>query len=140
VFGEIRVSDGVKADKSKFDWIAARNACTLPKVYRQLLAEVQEDVRERNAQRPENAPYEFLVVEEGEGFAVVLDAGEFRRSVTFRYEDHAITVLDPSGNQMFEVTLLFTEDGKCRMKAKEENRDAWQVRRMALEDLLFRLV
>jgi len=24
------------------------------------------------------------------------------------------------------------------MKAKEENRDPWQVRRMALEDLMFR--
>jgi len=134
------VSDSVKADKSKFDWIAARSACTLPRVYKQMLAEIQEDVRERNAQRPENAPYEFLVVEEGEGFSVVLDAGDFRRSVTFRYEAHAITVLDPSGNQMFEITLLFTEDGKCRMKAKEENRESWQVRRMALEDLLFRIV
>jgi hypothetical protein len=40
---------------------------------------------------------------------------------------------------MFEVTLTFSDDGRCRMKAKEENRESWQVRRMALEDLLFRI-
>jgi hypothetical protein len=30
--------------------------------------------------------------------------------------------------------------GKCTLKAKEEACEPWQVRRMALEDLLFRLV
>ena len=69
---------------------------------------------------------------------MVLHAADYRRTVTFLFEDHAITVLDPSGNQMFEVTLQFTDEGKCRLKAKEENREPWQVRRMALEDLLFR--
>lgn len=132
------MSENVKIDKSKFDWIAARNACTMPKVYKQLMAEIHEDVRQRNEQRPENAPYEFQIFEKDNEFSVVLEAKDFSRSVTFVYEDHAITVLDPSGNQMFEVTLLFTEEGKCRLKAKEENRESWQVRRMALEDLLFR--
>jgi hypothetical protein len=41
---------------------------------------------------------------------------------------------------MFEVTLTFSDDGKCKLKAKEENREPWQVRRMALEDLLFRTI
>ena len=134
------MSDHAEKEKPKFDWVAARSACTLPKMYNRLLAEMKEDVRERNAQRPESAPYEFLVLEKEDGFSVVLQAKDFRRSVAFRYEDHAITVLDPSGNQMFDITLLFTDDGKCRLKAKEENRETWQVRRMALEDLLFRTV
>jgi hypothetical protein len=69
-----------------------------------------------------------------------LQAKEFQRSVTFALEDHAILVLDPSGNQMFEVTVNFNDEGKCRLKAKEQNRELWQIRRMALEDLLFRLV
>ena len=132
------MSDKAEKDKSKFDWVAGRAACALSKVYKTLKLEVEEDVRERNAMRPQDAPYEFSVVEKGSQFEVVLDAIDLRRSVTFLYEEHAITVLDASGNQMFEVTLVFTEDGKCRMKAKEENRESWQVRRMALEDLLFR--
>ncbi len=133
------MTDKVEKDKSKFDWIAGRSACSLPKVYKALKLEVEEDVRTRNAMRPDDAPYEFLVVEKDRQFEVVLDSIDLRRSVTFLYEEHAIIVLDSSGNQMFEVTLVFTDDGKCRMKAKEENRESWQVRRMALEDLLFRI-
>jgi hypothetical protein len=133
------VSEKVDREKGKFDWIAARSACSLPRVYKTLKLEVEEDVRERNAQRPENAEYQFSIEEKERQFSVVLDAKDFRRAVTFVYEDHAILVLDSSGNQMFEVTLHFGEDGRCRMKAKEENRDSWQVRRMALEDLLFRI-
>jgi hypothetical protein len=132
------VSENVETKEPKFDWVAARSACTLPKVYRRLMADIEGDVKQRNAERPQNAPYEFLIEEKGNNFSVILHASDFRRQVTFMYEDHAIIVLDPSGNQMFEVTLVFSEEGKCRMKAKEENRESWQIRRMALEDLLFR--
>ena len=132
------MSDSAEREEPRFDWVAERSACTLPKMFKQLREEIEGDVKERNAQRPDNSPYEFAIVDKDDGFSVVLQAADYRRAVTFRYEDHAITVLDPSGNQMFEVTLLFTDDGKCRLKAKEENREPWQVRRMALEDLLFR--
>jgi hypothetical protein len=105
-----------------------------------MMDEVETDVKARNDLRPQNAPYQFSVDEKGNVFTVILESAEFRRTVTFELEDHAILVLDNSGNQMFEVTLVFTDEGKCRMKAKEENREAWQVRRMALEDLLFRTI
>jgi hypothetical protein len=140
VFGEQIVTDNLEKDESKFDWVAARSACTLPKFFRQLIAEVEKDVKERNAMRPDNSPYEFSIEEKGPQFSVILQAADFRRSITFRFEDHAITVVDASGNQMFEVTLTFADDGKCKLKAKEENREPWQVRRMALEDLLFRTI
>jgi hypothetical protein len=138
--GDESLSDDLKMDKSKFDWVAKRSACSLPRIYKTLLLEVEEDVKARNAMRPDDSPYEFSVVENPSDFSVVLEAKDLHRSVTFKFEEHAIIVLDPSGNQMFEVTLIFTDDGKCRMKAKEENRESWQVRRMALEDLLFRTV
>lgn len=138
--GEGNVSEKTASDKGKFDWIAARSACSLPKVYRDLMLGAEGDIKARNAERPDNAPYEFSIVEQGNTFAAILEAKDFRRSVTFQLEDHAILVLDNSGNQMFEVTLVFTEEGKCRMKAKEENREAWQIRRMALEDLMFRTI
>jgi hypothetical protein len=133
------LSENVEAVKSKFDWVAKRSACTLPKIYKNLHADVEEDIRERNSLRAGDASYEFSIVEKENGFSVVLQALEFQRSVTFMLEDHAILVLDPSGNQMFEVTVNFNDEGKCRLKAKEQNRELWQVRRMALEDLLFRI-
>ena len=134
------MTENVENNEANFDWVGARSACTLPKMYRQLLAEIEEDVRKRNAERPDNSPYEFLIEEKGPQFSVVLQAADFRRAITFCFEDHAIIVFDASGNQMFEITLVFTDDGKCRLKAKEENREPWQVRRMALEDLLFRTI
>ena len=134
------MSDNEELDQSNFAWVAERAACTLPTVYATLRADVATDVQARNAVRPENAAYQFLIEDKVKQFSVVLQAKDFSRSVTFQLEDHAILVLDHSGNQMFEVTLNFNDMGKCRMKAKEENREPWQVRRMALEDLLFRLV
>jgi hypothetical protein len=39
---------------------------------------------------------------------------------------------------MFDVTATFSDEGDCRLKVNGEERDLWQVRRMALEELLFR--
>ena len=137
--GDGSLSENVESVKSRFDWVARRSACTLPKIYKTLRADVEEDITERNSLRPDDASYEFSIAEKENAFSVVLQAKEFQRSVTFALEEHAILVLDPSGNQMFEVTVNFNDEGKCRLKAKEQNRELWQVRRMALEDLLFRI-
>lgn len=134
------MSDNEELDQSSFAWVAARAACTLPTVFATLRSDVGQDVGTRNAIRPKNAAYEFVIEEKPNLFSVVLVAKDFSRAISFQLEDHAILVLDHSGNQLFEVTLNFNDQGKCRMKAKEEYREPWQVRRMALEDLLFRLV
>ncbi len=91
--------------------------------------------------RPPDAGYEWSVVDKGQ---LVCGGScrrpDFRREVTFVNEDPVILVLDPSGNQLFDVSVIFTSQGRCQMKAKEENCEPWQVRRMALEDILFRFV
>jgi hypothetical protein len=123
--GEEIVSDNAEKDENKLDWVAERSDCSL-------------DVKIRNSLRPDLAPYEFSIEENLNKLAVHMRASDFQRSVTFCLEEHAILVLDNGGNQLFEVTLTFTDDGKCRMNAKQQSRESWQVRRMALEDLLFR--
>ena len=133
------MSDNVEIDSAKFDWVKERSACSLPKVFKKLRAEVEADVEARNALRPEDAVYAFSIVDKDKDFSVVLEAPDLHRSVTFCLEEHAIVVLDPSGNHMFEVILVFNDEGKCRMRAKEENRELWQIQRMALEDILFRI-
>jgi hypothetical protein len=136
--GEEIVSDNAEKDENKLDWVAERSDCSLPKVFKTLMEEVKEDVKIRNSLRPDLAPYEFSIEENLNKLAVHMRASDFQRSVTFCLEEHAILVLDNGGNQLFEVTLTFTDDGKCRMNAKQQSRESWQVRRMALEDLLFR--
>jgi hypothetical protein len=36
------------------------------------------------------------------------------------------------------VTLTFNYKGECKLNVNEKERELWQVRRMALEDLMFR--
>jgi len=131
------VNDKVEKDVSKFDWVTARSSCSLPKVFQELRLQVEEDVKTRNALRPDNSPYEFSVAENGPEFTVNLEAKDVHRSVTFSLADHAISVRDNKGNQMFDVTLTFNDEGECRLNVSKEERDLWQVRRMALEELLF---
>jgi hypothetical protein len=132
------VDEKVKKDVPKFDWVTERSSCSIPKVFKELRLQVEEDVKTRNALRPNNSPYEFSVKENGDDFAVLLEAKDVHRSVIFSLAEHAILVRDDKGHQMFEVTLTFNDEGKCRLNVNKEERDSWQVRRMALEELLFR--
>jgi hypothetical protein len=46
-------------------------------------------------------------------------------------------VRDDNGDPMFEVTPTFSDEGKCRLNVNGQERETWQVRRMALEELMF---
>jgi hypothetical protein len=123
--------------KSPFDWVTRRSSCTLPTVFKELRAEVEADVKTRNGLRPNNAPYEFSVADQDGSFSVFLKAKELQMSVTFVLGEHAIQVRDDKSIAMFDVTLSFTELGECRLKVDGAEREYWQVRRMALEELMF---
>jgi hypothetical protein len=123
---------------SAFDWVTERSSCTLPKVFNTLRLQVEEDVKTRNSLRPDPPAYEFLVTHDTAEFAVLLKAKELQRSVSFNLADNAILVRDDQGKQIFEVALTFDDSGKCRLNVNAQERDFWQVRRMALEDLMYR--
>ena len=108
-------------------------------MFKELKLQVEEDVKTRNALRPNNSLYEFSVADGGDDFAVHLKAGEFQKSVIFSLAEHAIVVRDDAG-VMFEVTLTFNDEGQCRLHIHQKEIESWQVRRKALEDLLFRSI
>jgi hypothetical protein len=123
--------------KSKFDWVTERSSCSLPKVFGALRTQVEDDVKTRNALRPSNSPYEFSVAEDVSEFTVLLKTAEASRSVVFNLTEHAIVIRDQQRNPMFEVAASLNDQGECRLKVNGEERDFWQVRRLALEDLMF---
>lgn len=125
-------------DAPKFDWVTQRFQCSLPNIFRALRLDAEEDVKIRNGLRPNNSLYEFSVVESGNDFTVVLQAKDVQRSVIFSLAEHAISVRDGDGGKMFEVTLTFDDAGECKLNVDDQERELWQVRRMALEDLMFR--
>jgi hypothetical protein len=133
------VNEKVEKDISKFDWVTERSSCSLPKVFRKLRLQLEADVKTRNAQRPNNSPYEFSMAENGGDFTVLLEAKDAYRSVIFSLAEHAILVRDDKGNQMLEVTLTFSDEGKCKLNVNKEERELWQVRRLALEKLFFQI-
>jgi hypothetical protein len=132
-----KVNDKAGNGKSKFDWVTERSSCSLPKVFNTLRLEVAEDVKTRNALRPNNSPYEFSIAEKGEDFTILLKTKDAHKSVTFSLAQHGIVVRDDNGDPMFEVTPTFSDEGKCRLNVNGQERETWQVRRMALEELMF---
>ena len=124
-------------DKAGKDWVTARSLCSLPNIFKELRLRVEEDVKTRNALRPNNSPYEFSVTENGDEFTVLLETKDTNRSIIFSLADRAIRVRDSRGREMFDVTLTFNDEGECRLNVQEKERELWQVRRMALEELLF---
>jgi|ERR1700733_2867139 len=128
-----------KKEAPKFDWVSERSRCSVPNVFKELLLQVEEDVKTRNALRPNNSPYEFTVEKNGDDFKVILTANDLQKSVIFSRAEHAILVLEGDDRKtMFEVTLVFSDEGACKLRVNQQDRDLWQVRRMALEELLFR--
>jgi hypothetical protein len=131
------VKDNNTNDSSEIDWVTERYMCSVPMVFNTLREQVENDVKTRNDRRPESAPYEFSMEEDVGEFTVVRKLDGARKSVTFKLEGHAVVILDHERLQLFEVAVRFTEDGKCQLKAKDEKCEFWQVRRMALEPLMF---
>ena len=125
-------------DESKSSWVRKRFACSLPNVFNTLRLQVEEDVKARNELRPPNSPYEFSVGENVGEFTVFLKGKDLQSAVVFNLAEHAIVVSDDKGNQMFDVTLTFSDEGECRLNVNEKQCDFWQVRRMALEEIMFR--
>lgn len=125
-------------DAPKFDWVTERSHCSLPKVFYTLRQQVEEDVKSRNALRPANSPYEFSVAENIDEFKVVLQTQEVSEAIAFRLAANAIQVWDGNGNPLFDILATFSEDGKCKLYVNESEHEFWQVRRMALEGLMFR--
>jgi hypothetical protein len=134
----------IEKDKqqAKFDWITQRYACSLPNIFKELRLQIERDINTRNSLRPNHAQYEFSLADNDGGFRVILKASnqekELEMAVKFILAEHAIVVRDDKGVEMFEVTLTFTDLGECQLNVNGECRDYWQVRRMALEELMFR--
>ena len=123
---------------SNFDWITARSSCSLPNIFKQLRLQIEQDVKTRNSLRPPNSPYEFSLSDNNGGFRVILKADTLHTAVAFILAEHAIVIRDNAGTEMFAITLTFTDRGECKLNVNAEERDFWQVRRMALEELMFR--
>ena len=122
-----------------FDWVAAREECSLNKVFATLKAQIQQDVESRNKSLYGNHEFKFDLSDNGNSFAVHItsDRPTSGKAVTFKLTDKAIQVIDTDGKIKFETTLTINVDRECRLKVGNEEHESWYVRKLALEDLFF---
>lgn len=123
-----------------FDWVSARNACSITQVFKELELGARGDVKERISQRPAIAEEFALVLSQDQNcFCVMRDVGKTRKEgVEFCLAGGKITVKNTrSGGVSFTVSLTLNNDGECRLRVDNEELEQWQVRRKALEALLF---
>jgi hypothetical protein len=133
------------ASPSSFDWVTARSECSLFKVFQQMRLDVQADVNKRNGQRTVPYHYEFSIVNPSHGpssfMVVVSGSGVPQKIVEFRLIKTGIAIhKDGSTGAAFEASITLNDDGECRLKVDGREYEFWQVRRKALEELLFNVV
>jgi hypothetical protein len=126
-------------DNTNFDWVAAREECSLLKAFATLKAQVKNDVEARNKTIYGQFEFRFDITDNGDGFTVHT-ASERQigiKTVTFERSGQSLVVIGNDGKEKFTAVLSVSADRKCRFKIGEEEYDFWYVRKMALEDLFF---
>jgi hypothetical protein len=121
-----------------FDWVTARSKCSTSAVFERLKLQINEDVEKRNALiGGPPSPYIFRVISNGPIVTVLLEGHRLRASVMFRLQNEFISVSDDNDNLLFHAAVTLNDEGRCVVKINDEDRELWQMRKMALEKLFF---
>ena len=120
-----------------FDWVTSRALCSPGKVFEKLYLQVKEDVEARNKLLAASRDA-FYVEANNSRFSVSVPTSPLHPRILFSLVNgETIMVEDGKGKLIFEATLTLNDQGECRLKVNGQEREFWQVRRMALEDLFF---
>ena len=130
----------MKEPKEPIDWVARLSSCSLHSVWDRLKLEIESDVAARRQQLiPMGVNYGFSITPLNDDVVVSLIGNAvLPRSIKISLTDDAIVVSDGTGKELFRATLTLDNDGECRFKINGAEREFWQMRQMALEELLFR--
>jgi hypothetical protein len=119
------------------DWVSKRASCSIEKAFEELKGQVQTDVETRNSLRPQAAHYGFAFKSAGNSFSVSTESNAPSKSIVFVLSKHSISVKDGDGNLILESTVTLNDEGECKPKINGQEREYWQLRRMALEKLFY---
>lgn len=121
-----------------FNWVQARNECSLAQVFQQLYNDVIGDVEERKALPSRDAQLTFSVTTGKGNFSVVRAInGSIPDSVNFVLSRSEIIAQDDRNTFMLKATITLNNEGRCRLKVGDDELEQWQFRRKALEKLFF---
>lgn len=123
---------------SSFDWVTARFHCSPGQVFEKLKLQIKADIDTRNGllRETQRVRYTFAMSDTNGSFTVLTD-GAIHHTVTFRLVSDGIEIKDDS-DKAVHATLTINDEGECVAKINGQERNFWQLRKMALEDLFFR--
>jgi hypothetical protein len=122
-----------------FNWVTARSSCILSLVFEKIKLEVEHDVKTRNLLLPADADIKFRLLLNGNSFVVAVAGWEVGNySVKFILSDGAIVVRDAQDKITLEATLTLNDEGECMLLVAGKEREFWQFRKEALDQLFFR--
>jgi hypothetical protein len=117
------------------DWVTKLSRCSLSAIFEKLKTEIQTDCEIKNSLK--DSPYHFSTNDSGTVFNVYRDGGRKRQFVFLKLINDKIAVHDQQHIPQFEITVSLNDAGECKPKVNGQERELWQVRRMALEKLFF---
>jgi len=126
------------------NWVQARANCSIHSIFKALEQGAREDIAEIESLLTAHDETKFSVVASSRQFSVIRVSDPMTsasESVDVRCQRDDITVhrANTSGEElMFTATLTLNNEGRCKLKVNGVEMEQWQVRRMALEALLFR--
>ena len=125
-----------------FDWVAAQSKCSAASMFDELESGVKEDVQRRNDLPDRDDGWEFEFQEDEEGYQVSRLATGFTPSrvdaaVRFALAGRRIHVRGDGLDVDITAVVVLDSAGVCRFVVGEAMYAAWEIRRMALEQLFF---
>ena len=127
----------------QFNWVAAQATCTAALAFERLRAGVKQDVERRNALTGLDDASRFEFSDQGERFEVAwLEGDRFGTGkvvALVRFEREGRRILAHGEDVDVDITAVMALDaaGQCRFVVGEALYAEWELRRMALEPLLF---
>ena len=120
-----------------FDWVTARELCSAIKVFEQIKLEIKDDVDTRNKLITPKSAYIFRFLANNDRYTVLKEGDRIYETVTFELADQLIHAKDKNDKILLEASLTLNDEGECRLKINDQERELWQFRKMALERLFF---
>ena len=125
----------------EFDWVTARNDCSIRGVFEALRLGIENDIKIRNDQvrSDDKRKYSYGMTVMAGGIVVYLEGvvGMSQSVPLSITQNGSILVRDENNEPMLEAYPTISDDGKCRLKINGQERELWHVRKTILEKLFF---
>ena len=134
--------------EQNFNWVTARNECSIQRQFECLRSEVEKHTKEREGLLARNDKRTFLPnlhLEENKFSVARQHAGHLHAEVTFELRKEQAQIHISGEDLSLEVTITLSNDGECLFLISRDGEKMngafkrWQVAREALETLFFGL-